>query len=168
MTTSSPPPAPLLPDYIKHILECKCILPQYRTQDPPVFHRFLAFSVLDPAGGGSVLVPSYCQCPNCGVIHKITEVGHSRIMKKEQMPSLIGIEDLKLGLPPKLVGILELHDCPLATWQEADFILKNKLWGKGFVLAKELDGSTTLGKYIVILGEQLYDIKAFEREEGLI
>lgn len=150
-------------DCVKHIISCKCILPQYKTIDPPAFHKFVVFSIIEEDGS---LEPHYAQCNNCGVVHRITEVGQSRIIKKETLPSIITIEDLRATLPPKLVGILELHDCSLAVWQEADFIIKNKLWGRGFVLAKELDGSTLLGKYVVILGEQLYDVKAFEREEG--
>lgn len=153
------------PDYIKHIIECKCILPQFKTVQPSVFHKFIVFSVLDSQG---MVEPHYAQCNNCGVIHRITEIGTSRIVKKETMPSLVSIEDLKATLPPKLVGILELHDCPLPYWEEAAFIVKNRLWGKGFVLAKEFDGSLLMGKYIVILGETLYDIKTFERDEGLI
>lgn len=153
-------------NYAKHVIECKCILPQYKNATSPVFHKFLAFSELDEDTG--MVVPSYAQCNNCGVIHKVTEIGTSRVTKKETMASLMTTEDYKEILPPKLVGILELHDCPLATWQEADFIIKNSLWGKGFVLAKEWDGSTVLGKYIVILGTTLYDIKPFEREEGFI
>lgn len=151
--------------YIKHMIACKCMLPQYKNYNPPLFHKFIVFSVLDQSGD---IEPHYAQCNNCGVIHRVTEVGQSRIIKKESLPTLITVEDLKSSLPPKLVGILELHDCPLPVWQEADFIIKNKLWGKGFVLAKELDGSTLIGKYLTILGEQLYDLKSFEREEGLI
>lgn len=151
--------------YIKHMIECKCILPQFKSIAPPIFHKFLVFSVLDAQG---LVEPHYAQCNNCGVVHRVTEVGQSRVIKKETLPSLVTIEDLKASLPPKLVGILEIHDCPLATWQEANFIIQHKLWGSGFVLAKEIDGATLLGKYIVILGETLFDIKAFEREEGLV
>lgn len=152
-------------EYVKHVLSCKCILPQYKGAEPPIFHKFVVFSTLDDKGD---FVPHYVQCNSCGVVHRVTEVGVSRIMKKEDLPSLITIEDLKTTLPPKLVGILELHDCPLALWQEAQFILDNKLWGRGFTLAKELDGDMLLGKYIVILGETLYSVKSFEREDGLV
>lgn len=152
-------------DYVKHVIECKCILPQYKASPEPIFHRFVVFSELDEQGE---FVSHYAQCNNCGVVHRVIEVGQSRVIKKESLPSIISIEDLKMSLPPKLVGILELHDCPLATWQEANFIIQNKMWGRGFTVAKEMDGSTIMGKYIVILGENLYDLKAFEREDGLV
>ena len=153
-------------DYVKHIISCKCILPQYKDATSPVFHKFIVVSTLEDGTGN--FEPHYAQCNNCSVVHRVTEVGVSRILKKEEMPSMVTIEDLKTTLPPKLVGILELHDCPLALWQEADFIISHKLWGRGFALAKEMDGSTLIGKYIVILGETLYSVKAFEREEGLV
>lgn len=152
-------------DYVKHMIECKCILPQFKNTNPPIFHKFVVFSTLNERGDVN---PHLVQCNNCGVVHRVTEVGISKIIKKENSTSLISIDDLKLSLPPKLVGILELYDCPLASWQEASFILRKKLWGRGFVLAKEQDGSTVVGKYIVILGENLFDIKAFSREEGLV
>lgn len=152
-------------DYVKHIIECKCMLPQFKNSNPPVFHKFIAFSTLNDKGE---IVPHFAQCNNCGVVHRVTEVGTSKIIKKENLPSLITIDDLKLSLPPKLVGILELYDCPLATWQEAGFIIQNKMWGRGFTLTKEMDGSTLVGKFIVILGDNLFDIKAFEREEALV
>lgn len=152
-------------DYVKHIIECKCMLPQFKLSNPPVFHKFVVFSTLDEQG---LFQPHHVQCNNCGVVHRVSEVGQSKIIKKENLPSLTTIDDLKVALPPKLVGVLELYDCPLATWQEAKFIIDKGMWGRGFVLTKELDGSMLIGKFIVILGENLYDIKTFEREEVLV
>lgn len=152
-------------DYVKHIIECKCILPQFKNITPPIFHKFVVFTTLNDKGE---VIPHYAQCNNCGVVHRILEVGFSKIIKKENSSSLITIDDLKISLPQKLVNILQTHDCPLSTWQEANFIIQKKMWGRGFTLAKELNGTAVVGKYIVILGENLYDIKTFEREEGLV
>lgn len=153
-------------DYVKHLLECKCVLPQYKNADPPIFHKFLVFSEIN-TGDGSV-VPSYAQCNNCGVIHKITEIGKSTQLRKESMNALLTIDDIKSSLPPRLAAILEQNNCDLPYWQEAQFIIANSLWGRGFNLFQEREGTTIIGKYIVILGENLYDIKPFERDEGLI
>lgn len=153
-------------DYIKHLLECKCILPQFKNSTPPIFHKFLVFSELDMVDGN--VVSSYVQCNNCGVIHKILEIGRSDVLKRETMPSLITIEDIKASLPSRLVSILEQSECPLPLWQEAQFILQNGLWGRGFTLTQEREGNNIIGKYIVILGETIYDIKSFERSEGMI
>jgi len=153
-------------DYVKHLLECKCVLPQYKNAEPPIFHKFLVFSEIN-INDGSVM-PSYAQCNNCGVIHKINEIGKSIQLRKENMNALLTIDDIKSSLPPRLAAILEQNACDLPYWQEAQFIITNGLWGRGFNLSQEREGTTIIGKYIIILGENLYDIKSFEREEGLI
>jgi hypothetical protein len=124
------------------------------------------FSEIDGTDG--LVIPSYAQCNNCGVIHKINEIGKSSQLRKESMTALLTIDDIKSSLPPRLASILEQNNCILPYWQEAQFIISHKLWGKGFTLSQERDGNTIIGKYIVILGENLYDIKPFERDEGMI
>jgi len=84
------------------------------------------------------------------------------------MPSMLTIEDIKVSLPERLAGILEQNACELPIWQEAQFILKNNLWGNGFILAKEREGTTIMGKYIVILGTDLFQVSVFERQDGLV
>lgn len=150
----------------KHLLECKCFLPQFKNSNPQIFHKFLVFSEIDYRDGS--VVPSYAQCNNCGVIHKIIEIETSAILKKENMPSMLTINDIKTSLPPRLAGILEQNECDIPYWQEAQFIIKNSLWGQGFILAKEREGTTIMGKYIVILGTDLYQISPFTRDEKLV
>jgi hypothetical protein len=102
-------------DYVKYLLECKCILPQFKNSNPIVFHKFLVFSEIDTANG--LIIPSYAQCNNCGVIHKITEIGRSTVLKKENLNALLTIDDIKSSLPPRLASILEQNDCALPYWQ---------------------------------------------------
>ena len=151
---------------IKHLIECKCFLPQFKNSNPQIFHKFLVFSEIDCRDGS--LVPSYAQCNNCGVIHKIVEIETSAILKKENMPSMLTIDDIKTSLPPRLAGILEQNECDLPYWQEAQFIIKNNLWGQGFILAKEREGTNIMGKYIVILGPDLFQVSPFQRSDALI
>jgi hypothetical protein len=153
-------------DYVKHLIECKCILPQFKNSNPPIFHKFLVFSEIDMNDGN--IISSYVQCNNCGVIHRVMEIGRSTVLKKENMNSLLSIDEIKSSLPSRLVLILEQNDCVLAIWQEAQFIIQNGLWGRGFTLTQEREGDLIMGKYIVILGETIYDIKSFERNEGMI
>jgi hypothetical protein len=155
-----------MPEYIKHLVECKCVLPQFRKLDPPPFHKFAVFSVLEEET--AVVKPAYSQCPNCGAIHKVIEVSTSNILLKDSMLSLPTIEDLQVGMPEWLSALLERHECDIATWQEAKFIVENKLWGRAVVLAKERDEETIVGKYVSIFGEELYKIETFERFDGLI
>ncbi|NBP56906.1 hypothetical protein EBU71_10330, partial [bacterium] len=84
--------------YIKHLIECKCVLVQYKNITPTVFHKFLVFSEIDGTDG--LVIPSYAQCNNCGVIHKINEIGKSSQLRKESMTALLTIDDIKSSLPP--------------------------------------------------------------------
>ena len=49
----------------KHLIECHCILPQYRRALNTVYHKFVVFSEIDDS---DTVVPKFAQCNNCGVI----------------------------------------------------------------------------------------------------
>jgi hypothetical protein len=152
------------PEYIKHLIECRCFLPQFLNLPNPIQHKFIVFSELDDYGN---VKTSYAACNNCGLIHRIVEVETSIIIGKETMLSLQTIDDIKPSLPDWLIGILDKHQCSdLHTWQEAKFILENELWGRFVVLIKEKDKEMTTGKLIQILGKELYKVEIFERDDG--
>jgi len=152
--------------YIKHLVECKCILPQFKKMQSPPFHKFIVFSALEDGTG--LVQPSYAQCPNCGAIHRVNEVGLSKILNKDSMTSVPTIEDIKSTMSEKLIAILERHECDLPTWQEVEFIVQNSLWGRTVILSKERDGELVFGKYMTILSETLQKIESFEREDSFI
>ena len=149
-------------EYIKHLVECKCVLPQFKHVDPPRWHHFVAFSEIDQTG---LVIPCFVQCNNCGIIHKVTEVGTSSILGRDDLPSLPNLEDIKSGLPEKLVSILEKYESELPTYQEAAFILEHKLWGRFVILTKEVVDGILLGKYLLILGDTLWKVNSFQEEQ---
>lgn len=152
--------------YVKHLVECKCILPQFRKMPIPPFHKFVVFSELEEKTG--LVKVSFTQCPNCGAVHYITEVGHSKITSKDSLMSLPTIEDIKLELPDKLVGLLERHVCELPVWQEAKFILEHNLWGRTIILTREHEGDLVMGKFVIVLGREIYKVETFERNDSPI
>lgn len=153
----------MMKTYEKHLIECKCILPQFKGKNPPVFHSFVVFSVIE--GPNAVVQMSFAQCPNCEIIHKVTEIGVSTILRKEEMPSLITIEEIKSCLPESLLKLLSNYNLPLHTWQEINFIIENEFWAKRpVILSKEEVDGVTSGKYLMIIGKELYQIKPFTRE----
>lgn len=156
----------VMPEYAKHLVECKCILPQFKKMDEPPFHKFIVFSELEEET--AQVKTSYAQCPNCGAIHKIQEIGLSKILNKDSMLSIPTIEDIKTQLPDWLSVLLERHECDLPTWQEAHFIMANELWGRTIILAKEREGESILGKYVTILSEKMHKVETFERFDGLV
>jgi hypothetical protein len=149
-------------DYVKHLVECNCILPQFQNYNPPVFHKFVVFSTFNELGE---FEPSYAQCPHCLAIHKVTEVFESKILPKESVATLPQKQDIKVSLPKKYVEILESYGSDLPIWQEVGFILENKLWGKSVILSREEDDGVVSGKYLLILGEDFCKIDKFSSEE---
>jgi hypothetical protein len=150
------------PEGMKHLLTCRCFLPQFKEMKDPPVHKFVVFSELDEFANTKI---SYVQCNNCGIIHKIIEVGKSVILKKEATLSIENIEEVSDQLPDWLKGILQKYDCDLPTYQEARFIYHNQLWGRFVVLSKDRADNNIIGKALLILGEKLHKIETFEREE---
>lgn len=164
--------------YMKHLVECKCILKLFEGVTPPKYHKFVVFSeVEDPivsstnieilrdlleATVGKV-IPSYAQCNNCGVIHHVTEANTSTILPKEEMRSMPTIDEIEMELPPKVASVLRSNECELHVWQEARHILTNQLWNSFVILAKEkAPNGVVTGKALLILGESLFKIETFE------
>lgn len=148
---------------IKHLIECNCILPQYKNREPVIWHKFPVFSVIDE---NNEVIPKFAQCNNCGIIHKITEVGVSEITVKENMKAIRTVEDIKIGMPQDIVGLLEQYNADLSTWEESEFIIENKKWGSIIVLSKEVDEGITSGKALIFQGKPvLAKIESFTRQE---
>jgi hypothetical protein len=130
--------------------------------EPPV-HQFIVFSVVDESDRTQI---KFAQCNNCGVIHKVTDICKSEvILNKEDMGSILTIEDIKSSMPARLVSILELNDADLPTWEAANFIFENKKWGEFVVLSTDFDSGVRQGKYVQILGESMFKVSSFTREE---
>lgn len=151
---------------LKHLVTCRCTLPQFKRSPNPPMHQFAVFSVI---GEDDKVVPKYAQCNNCGIIHRVTEINRSDIVNgKESMASIVTIDDIKGAMNPRLADILEANSCDLPTWEMAKNIHDNKRWGEFVVLASDTDAGTRSGKYVRLLGENMFDVAGFEREEEVI
>jgi hypothetical protein len=149
-------------EFVKHLVTCNCILKQYEDADPPVFHKFIVFSVINEDGS---IKPSYAKCNNCGGIHKVTEVGVSQKLKRETIATLPDIEEIKSSLPEKLVSLVEKYKLTLPTWQEIKFVLENEKWERPIILQKDQEGEEIFGKYLVLYGKTLWKVDSFSSEE---
>lgn len=141
----------------KHLLTCRCILQQYKSLKHPPFHKFVVFSVLDDA---DVVQKKFVQCNNCGIIHKITDLCKSTIIQsKENMNSLITIDDIKPSISSQLTKILEISQADLPTFEAAQYVVENKQWGDIVILTSETSDDSKNIKYIRILGENLFKVE---------
>lgn len=145
----------------KHLVKCRCVLPQFKRLENPPQHQFVVFSVLDKDGN---VLPKFNQCNNCGLIHKIVDICKSEIQSgKESMKSILKIEDVKPSLHTNIASILEANSCDLASWEAALFIVENKQWGAYVVLTKETEGNEVNGKFVRIFSDSLCKVETFTR-----
>ena len=148
---------------MRHLIECNCVLPQYKNRQPTVWHKFAVFSVVD---SNNQVQEKFVQCNNCGIIHKITEIGKSEVTIKENLKSIRTIDDIKFGIQQDIAGLLEQYKCDISIWEEAEFILNNKKWGSIIVLDQETDKGVTNGKALVFQGTPvLARVESFSRQE---
>lgn len=152
--------------YIKHLVECTCVLSQYVNHTPTVWHRFVVFSRLDELGA---VVPSVVQCNNCLALWKVVEVGvATRITGKENSSLLTSKEDIEVSLPQPLAQLLKHHQCPLHTWQEVQHVLEYDCYhtnNKPVVLTSENNASgEPYGKLLLILSNTLWKVDNYGTE----
>lgn len=144
---------------IKHLVQCHCVLPQFKNSADPAFHKFVVFSIIDDS---DTVQPKFAQCNNCGIVHKVIDICKSELTSKEDSVSLQSIDDIKFSLTAELCRVLESYQCDLATWELAEWIYLSKSWDQWIILAKEEDESGDLhGKRLLFTGDGKFRIEAF-------
>lgn len=107
---------------IKHLIQCHCVLPQFRNTNPTVFHKFVAFSIIED----DKVQEKIAQCNNCGVLHRIHDHCRSEILfGKESSSSVRTVEDVELSLPERLAAYLKSQNVDIATWEHVEWIVEN-------------------------------------------
>ena len=147
----------------KHLVKCRCVLPQYKKRADPLPHQFIVFSIIDD---DNRVKPKHVQCNNCGIIHKVIDVGRTEIVSgREFMSSIMVIDEIKSAIPEKLAALLESNNCDLPTWENVKFIIESKRWGDYIILNSDEEDGLRQGKYVTIMGENLFKVDSFTREE---
>lgn len=143
----------------KHLIQCHCILPQYRNRPDPVFHQFVVFSTIDDS---DTVLPKYVQCNNCNVVHKVYDLCKSEIIAgRDELNSVSTIDDVIYTIPEDIRGVLESYSVDLPTWEHAQFVLQNKVWGTAVILTKDVLEDETQGKILMIAGPGKFNIETF-------
>mgnify|MGYP001371190155 CR=1 FL=1 len=146
-------------DGIKHLIQCHCILPQFRNKPDPLFHKFVVFSVVDDS---DTVVPKYVQCNNCAVVHKVYDICKSEIVPgRDELSSVATIDDIKFTIKEDVRTILETYDADLPTWEHVQYIFKNKAWGTTVVLKRDMLEKETQGKILTVNGPTDISIETF-------
>jgi len=148
---------------IKHLIQCHCILPQYKERKEPLFHQFVVFSVVDES---DTCIPKYVQCNNCGVVHKVVDICRSElVVGRDELATVTNIDDISLTIPEDIRNILATYKADIATWENAQFILQNDIWGSHLVLTKDVLDDDTQGKMLVFNGPNKFNIETFIRKD---
>jgi|TARA_Y100000310_G_scaffold312415_1_gene359699 hypothetical protein len=144
---------------LKHIIECRCILPTLKNKEDPPLHQFVVFSVIDD---DDKVCEKYAQCNNCGVVHKVYDLCKSEILaSKEELKSALTIEDIKFTLPEAVAGILENYECDLPTYEHVKFMYDFNITGEFTILTKEQDESRVEGKILRYKEGKTFSIEPF-------
>jgi len=147
----------------KHLITCRCVLPQFRSVPNPPLHQFVVFSIMAADGK---LESKLAQCNNCGLVHRVTELTHSELVSGlESAQSITTIDDVRASIPDQLGAILDRANADLATWEAAKFCIDEQRWGDIVVLTSDVVDGRRQGKYVRILGQMLFKVDTFTRDE---
>ncbi len=120
----------------KHMIECHCILPIYKDATPTIYHKFITYSKIDESGK---IIPKYVNCNNCGITHHVYEICRSDIkIGKEDIKSIRTIEDIRIGLPDKIIDILEKHDCAIEDYELVEDIFEQEIFPSELIIKREI------------------------------
>ena len=149
----------------KHLIECHCVLPQFRNREKTLYHKFTVFSIVDES---DTVVPSLSQCNNCGTVHKVFDICKSEILAgKDESRGVETKEDVVLSLPSSLVELFASYNLDLPDYQMARFILENEKWDSTVVLSSEAGDDSCEGKILRFLSKDKFRVEPFSRQEAI-
>ena len=146
----------------RHLVQCHCVLPQFRKSSPVIFHKFPVFSIVDD---NDSIEAKFVQCENCNVIHKVVDFCKSEIaIGKDESDTIVSIVDIKISLSENIIGVLERHNCHVSVWENVKFIFETELWGEYVKLGESIEESDISHKLLYIDG---YDKARIQTEVRL-
>ena len=150
---------------IKHLVQCHCILPQYKNSNNPVFHKFSVFSIIDES---DTVVLKYAECNNCGAAHKVYDICKSEILTgRDEVTSRLKKEDFKFSLPSDLYNLLDQYDRELSDFEMSQFIIDNERWDSTLVLSREEMDDHVQGKILRFISESKFRIESYTYKDTL-
>ena len=145
---------------IKHLVECHCILPQYKNSDSPVFHKFTVFSIIDDESDTTEV--KFSACNNCGAVHKVIDIAKSEIITgRDEVPTAMTIEDFKMSLPSDLYDLLLSYQKEVADFEHAQFILEESKWNDHIILTREELDDMIQGKLVRFIASDRFRVESY-------
>ena len=154
-----------MPTGIKHLIQCHCILPQYRNKKNPVFHKFVVFSIIDDS---DTCKSKIVNCNNCGISHRVYDLCKSELLTgSEDTRSVMKKEDFKLSLPSSLYDLLNSYNCEIHDYEQAQFIIDYAKWESTIVLSKDTVKDKNEGKLVRFISAEKFRVESFSYTEFL-
>lgn len=126
---------------IKHLIQCHCVLPQFRNMSSPIFHKFVVFSIVEDDEMKEKIV----QCNNCGILHRVLDHCKSEVLHgKEESSSVRTVEDIELSLPERLAAYLKSQNIDIATWEQIEWLVEGSQESEVVIRRDEQGGRTNL------------------------
>lgn len=148
----------------RHVIKCRCILPQYKSMQNPPSHQFVVFSVTED----DVVVPKTVQCNNCGIVHRVTELCTSKIINgKEDLKSVSTIDTIRPQLPSNIAAVLDSEGSDIPVWEHCKFVIDNAIWDSVIQLSTESYDGMREGKYIRIFSKEMFNVESFSEESTI-
>jgi hypothetical protein len=142
---------------VKHLIQCHCVLPQFRNTNPPVFHKFIVFSIIEDDEVKEKVV----QCNNCGVLHKVIDQCRSEILHGKDTSSTIRtVEDVEVCLPERLAAYLKTQNVDMATWEQVEFIVDGAAEDTDVVIRRDEQGANTSLKIMTIKRDGNFKVRS--------
>ncbi len=142
----------------KHLIQCHCMLPQYRKMAEPIFHKFVVYSKVNEK---DEIKHKLVRCNNCDAVHRVIDFCKSEIVTKiEDTDVIIDEEEIKLGLPEKIVKILEKNNSDLATYEAIDHIFEEEIWDTEVVVSRQTQAEKINLKILHIKSESRFRLKS--------
>ena len=130
--------------YIKHLVECQCVLSIFKNKTKPIYHKIPVFSLVDEEEN---LKEKYIICDNCGIVHFVFETFKSEIKwGQEEVKSLVTTkEDVKFNLEAydkqNIINMLEKFDIHVSDWEYVEYLIENNLKGSILLEKNESDNN---------------------------
>ena len=101
----------------RHLVQCHCILPQYRHKKEIIFHKFEVFSIIND---DDTVEEKLVNCNNCGVTHRVYDMCKSEILfNQEDSRSPMSKEDFKISLPSQIFDLLSEYKKEVCDFEQA-------------------------------------------------
>ena len=149
----------------KHLIQCHCILPQYKSMENPVFHKFPVFSLIDES---DTVITKYAECNNCGAAHKVFDICKSEILiGRDEVRSQMKIQDFKFSLPSSLYELLNQYDKELPDFEMAQYIVDHEEWNSTLVLSREEMDDSIQGKIIRFMSKEKFRVESYVHKDTI-